>query len=1094
MRHLAVLALLLCTPSLAAGPRPGEEKEKKGGWSADTWKGLPLRPLGPALNSGRIADLAVDPRDPDRWFVAAASGGVWRTENHGVTWTPVFDQERSYSIGCVAIDPRNPFVVWVGTGENNAQRSVGYGDGVYRSEDGGKSWKRMGLERSEHIGRILVHPGDSNVVFAAAQGPLWGPGGDRGLYRTRDGGRTWKAVLTVSENTGVSDVVMDPRNPDVLLATAWQRRRHVFTMIGGGPESAIYKSTDGGETWRKVARGLPEKEDLGRIGLAVSPVDPDVVYATVEAFDKKARGTYRSTDRGETWERRGDFAAAGLYYGEIFADPRSRDRLYAMDVFLRVSDDGGKTFRPLGEQGKHVDNHVLWVDPSRPEHMLAGCDGGLYETFDGARTWSFFQNLPITQFYRVAADDGWPVYRVYGGTQDNFTLGGPSRTLDHHGIKSQDWSVVWNGDGFQPRAEPGNPDLVYAEEQYGGLVRFDRRSGEALPIQPKAAPGEEPLRWNWDSPLLVSPHDPARLWFAAQRVFRSDDRGASWQPASPDLSRRIDRNTLPVMGRVWGSDAVARGASTSFYGNVVALDESPLAAGLLYAGTDDGLVQVSEDSGRTWRRQDRFPGVPDRAYVSRLVASRHDAGVVYAAFNAHKDADFGPYLLRSADRGRSWSSVAGDLPARGSLWALAEDPVDRDLLFAGTEFGLFFTRDGGRHWIRLQGGGFPVIAVRDLAIQARESDLVVGTFGRGIWILDDYSPLRAARPADLEKEALVFPARKALGYVPAEPLGYRRMLFLGSSFFLAPNPPYGAILTWYLKDGLETRREKRRKAESEAVAAGKPIRYPAPEELRAEAAEEEPAVMVTILDADGKTVRRLLGPPGAGVHRIAWDLRWPPFEPATRKPPAEDSFDRPAEGPMAVPGRYRARFEKRVDGVLTPLGEQVFEVEALARGALPPGDPAGRTAFAIAVGRLQRAVLGAVEATAEQEARLSAAGKALVDAPAADPRLFGEVKALDGRLRDLVRELKGDEPLRRRNEVTPASIAEQVQGIVETLWESTAAPTATSRRSYAAAAASFEPALGRLRALDADLRRLEAALEAAGAPWSPGRIPEWRRE
>jgi photosystem II stability/assembly factor-like uncharacterized protein len=1092
MRPSAALALLLCLPALAAEPPSGGEGEPKGGWSADTWKGLALRPLGPALTSGRVSDLAVDPGNPSRWFVAAASGGVWRTENHGVTFAPVFDGQGSYSIGCVAIDPQDPFVVWVGTGENNAQRSVGYGDGVYRSQDGGRSWKRMGLERSEHVGRILVHPRDSNVVFAAAQGPLWGPGGDRGLYRTQDGGRTWKAVLAISEDTGVSDVVMDPRNPDVLLATAWQRRRHVWTIIGGGPESAVYKSTDGGTTWRKVTQGLP-KEDMGRIGLAVSPADPDVVYAVVEAAGK-AGGTYRSNDRGETWEKRGDFATSGLYYGEIVADPRNRDRLYAMDVFLRVSDDGGKTFRPLGEKGKHVDNHAMWIDPSRPEHMLVGCDGGLYETFDGAATWGFFGNLPIAQFYRVAADDGLPAYRVYGGTQDNFTLGGPSRTLDDHGIKSQDWTVTCDGDGFQPRVEPGNPDLVYSESQYGGLVRFDRRSGEALRIQPKPAPGEEPLRWNWDSPFLVSPHGPTRLWFAAQRLFRSDDRGESWQPASPDLSRRIDRNALPVMGRIWGPDAVAKGQSTSFYGSIVALDESPRAEGLLYAGTDDGLVQVSEDAGRTWRREERFPGVPERTPVSRLLASRHDAQVVYAAFNGHQSADFKPYLLRSADRGRSWSPVAGDLPARGSIWSLAEDPVDRDLLFAGTEFGLFFTRDGGRRWVRLQGGDFPPIPVRDLAVQERQGDLVVGTFGRGIWILDDYSPLRAARPADLEKPALAFPVRKAQGYVPSAPLGFRDKLFLGSSFFLAPNPPFGAVFTWYLKDGLQTRKERRQKAEREAVKAGKAFRYPTAEELRAEAAEEEPAVVITVSDAEGRVVRRLAGPAAAGVHRIAWDLRWPPFEPATRKPPAEDSFDRPAQGPMALPGRYRARFETRVGGALAAFGEQSFEVEALALGALPPGDPAAREAFVLRVARLQRAVLGAAEAALEARARLAAARKALADAPAAPPALLDEARGLEGRLRDLLRELKGDEVLRAKNEVTPASLSEQVEDLVETLWLTTSAPTATSRRSYDAAAAAFGPALSRLQALEADERKLGAEMEAAGAPWSPGRVPDWRRE
>ena len=641
-----------------------------------------------------MQDIAVDPTKPQRWYVAAASGGVWKTENSGTSWTPIFDDQGSFSIGCVTLDPGNPLTVWVGTGENKSQRSVAYGDGVYRSDDGGKSWKNMGLKNSEHIGKILVHPKDSDVVFVAAQGPLWSAGGDRGLYKTTDGGKTWKAVLTVSEHTGATDVVLDPRNPKVMLAATHQRRRHVWTLINGGPESAIYKSTDGGETWRKVTRGLPT-EDLGRIGLAVSPVAPDIVYATVEAAND-AQGIFRSTDGGESWEKRSNYVAQGMYYGELFADPKDVDRVYMVDVYNQVSDDGGKTFRRLGESNKHVDNHAIWIDPADTDHLIVGCDGGVYETWDRAANWEYKANLPITQFYRVDVDDSSPVYYVYGGTQDNNSLGGPSRTLTSNGAMNSDWFVTWGGDGFHTRIEPGNPNIVYATLQYGVLGRYDRRSGEAVLIKPQEGKGEPPLRWNWDSPLLISPHSPTRVYFAANRLFRSDDRGSTWTPISPDLTRQIDRNALKVMGKVWGPDAVAKSQSTSIFGNIVSLDESVKARDLLYAGTDDGLVQVSEDGGATWRKEEKFPGVPDMTYVSDLFASTHDANVVYAAFNNHKMGDFKPYLLRSADKGRTWTSIAGDLPARGSTWTFMEDPVDRDLWFVGTEFGCSSARTPAR--------------------------------------------------------------------------------------------------------------------------------------------------------------------------------------------------------------------------------------------------------------------------------------------------------------------------------------------------------------------------------------------------------------
>ncbi|HEY0553718.1 MAG TPA: glycosyl hydrolase, partial [Thermoanaerobaculia bacterium] len=688
--------------------KDGKPEEKKGSMTASTFAGLELRNIGPATVGGRIVDLAVDPRTPTTWYVAAASGGVWKTVNAGTTWTPIFEGQGSFSIGCITIDPRNPLVIWVGSGENNSQRSVSYGDGLYKSTDGGKSWDNVGLKKSEHIGKVVIDPRDSNTVYVAAQGPLWAPGGDRGLYKTTDGGKTWKAVLTISENTGVTDVALDPRNPDTVYAATYQRRRHIWTLIDGGPEGGIQKSTDGGATWKKLAGGLP-RGDVGRIGLAVAPSKPDTVYALVEAAGKTG-GFFRSTDGGGNWEKRSDTGSSSpQYYQEIFVDPENADRIYSMDTFLAVSENGGEEFHPLGEKDKHVDNHVIWIDPANRDHLLVGCDGGLYQSWDRGQDWEFKSNLPIAQFYRVSLNNAKPFYEVFGGTQDNFSLGGPSRTINNNGIRNSDWFVTQGGDGFQSQADPEDPDTVYAEAQYGALVRYDRKTGEQLYIQPQPGRGEPALRWNWDSPIIVSPHSHTRLYFAANKLFKSDDRGASWKAVSPDLTRQVDRHKLKVMGRVWGVDAVAYNSSTSFYGNIVALNESPVKAGLLYVGTDDGLVQVSEDDGGAWRKIDKFPGVPDSTYVSDLEASATDANTVFAAFNNMQMGDFKPYLLKSADRGKSWTSIAGDLPERGSVWTVAQDFVNPDLLFAGTEFGLYFTTDGGHKWIKFD--SLPVTAV-----------------------------------------------------------------------------------------------------------------------------------------------------------------------------------------------------------------------------------------------------------------------------------------------------------------------------------------------------------------------------------------------
>jgi photosystem II stability/assembly factor-like uncharacterized protein len=1069
-----------------------EDKKPTDPMSSPTFNGLKFRSVGPAFTSGRVIGFAVDPGNPARYFVAAASGGVWKTINNGTTWTPVFDKEGSYSIGAIVLDAKNPLTVWVGTGENNSQRSVSYGNGVYRSDDGGKTWKNVGLKASEHIGRIAIDPKDSNTVYVAAQGPLWGPGGDRGLFKTTDGGKTWKKILSISDNTGVTDVAIDPQNPETLYAASYQRRRHMWTLINGGPESALYKSTDAGATWNKLKSGLPTTE-LGRIGLAISPVDSNVIYATVEAADKKG-GIFRSNDRGGSWEKRNEFDATAMYYARIVADPKNVDRVYIMNVFLMVSDDGGKTLRRLGEKSKHVDNHDIWINPNNTDHYLVGCDGGVYESYDRGVNWEFKQNLPITQFYDVTTDNATPFYNIYGGAQDNFNVGGPSRTRNASGITNSDWFVTLGGDGFRTQVDPEDPNTIYSEYQNGVLYRFDKRTGERMGIQPATGRGEEPLRWNWDSPFIISPHSNTRLYFAADKLFRSDDRGDSWQVVSGQLSRGLDRDRLPVMGKIWGIDAVAKNASTAFFGNASALAESPKKDGLIYIGTDDGLIQVTEDGGKTWRKIEKFAGVADMAYVSRIIASNHQTNTVFASFDNHQNADFKPYLLKSADAGRTWISLSSNLPKNGPVLAIAEDHVNPNLLFAGTEFGVFFSIDGGQKWVQLK-GGLPTIAVRDINIQKRENDLVIGTFGRGIYILDDYTPLRLLKPEMLKQDGPLFPVKDGLMYIQAQPLGGRGKNFQGESFFMAENPPFGIVFTYYLKDELKTKKAKRQEAEKEAAKKGAATVLPSQAELRAEEEEEVPAVIFTVTDSSGRVVRRLTGPVMAGMQRIAWDLRYAPASlPPPPNPETEDPFSEGPAGPLVMPGTYKVSVAKRVEGVMTPLGQpQEFQVVVAGQERMSAPDRTALVEFQQKVARLQRAVQGAQEAANALKPRLALIRRALLETPAAGDKLLDDAAALDKRTNDILRALRGDTALRARNMNLPQSIGERVTEIVGTQRMSTARPTQTQINQYSAAAQEFEQTLAQLRQLiEGELARLEKQMEAAGAPWTPGRIPEWR--
>ncbi len=1086
---LGVANASLATAQPPAAPSPDTTRA----FSTSTLSGLRFRPLGPALTSGRVSDIAIHPLNKSTWYVAAASGGVWKTVNGGTTWTPIFDDQSSYSIGALAVDPGDPLTVWVGTGENNSQRSVGYGDGVYKSTDGGRTWTNTGLKSSAHIGRIAIDPRNSSIVYVAAQGPLWSGGGERGVYKTTDGGATWTRILTGDNDwTGANEVHVDPRNSDVVYAVLWQRFRRQWGFIDGGPGSGIHKSVDGGKTWKKLSTGLPT-EELGKIGLAVSPADPATIYAIVEAANRGG-GIFRSTDAGSSWRRMSQYTAGPpFYYHELIPDPREVQRFYSIDVVMQVSADSGRSFTGLNTRRVHVDYHALWIDPDNTSHLITGNDGGLYESFDRGATWRYTANLPLTQFYKLAVDSAKPFYNVYGGTQDNNTIGGPSRSTSTRGLANADWFIVVGGDGFQPRVDPQNPDIVYGQSQHGELTRLDRKTGERVNIQPQGGANDPALRWHWDSPLILSPHAPSRIYFAAQRLFRSDDRGDTWRPVSGDLTRNLDRNSLKMMGRVWSVDAVARNTSTSFYGNIVALDESTRREGLLYVGTDDGLIQVTENGGESWRTLDRVAGVPDTTYVSDLAASRHADGTVYATFNNHKAGDFKPYVMKSVDFGRTWTSIAGNLPERGSAWTIVEDPARPDLLFVGTEFGVFTTVDGGRAWVQMK-SGLPVIPVRDLAIQDREGDLVLATFGRGFYVLDDYTPLRSMSPEMIAAEATLLPVRAAPLFVTTS----LEAGFQGDAFFTSPNPPSGATFTYYLGRSLQSRRQRRQEAERAVIKKNEDVMRPTWDELRAEDREEAPSIVLTVSDDAGNVVRRLSGPAMRGFQRVTWDLRHAPVSPVTAARTDEDDdlaalFGGPRGGPLAAPGTYRVQIAKRVDGVLTPLGPaQTFAAAPLQEPSLGTPDRAARLAFQQRVARLQRAVLGSAHVLTETTTRLGLFKQAVDQAPAADSALRAEILAMEDRLRELQTELSGDRVIAARSEPTAPGIQDRVQNIVQGSWSYSGTPTATHRADYDVAAHAFGGWLGQLRQMvETDLKRMYERAEAAGVAWTPGRIPAW---
>lgn len=1090
---LVGLCLVLSKPILAQKkiqPATIVKEESKDILQTSLFNNLKFRSVGPAITSGRIADIAVNPQNHHEYYVAAASGGVWKTVNSGVTYEPIFDGENAFSIGCLAIDPSNSNVVWVGTGENNNQRVVGYGDGIYKSEDGGKSWKNMGLKNSEHIGRIAIDPKNSNIVYVAAYGPLWNSGGERGIYKTIDGGATWVKVLNVSDHTGFNEVMLDPRYPNIVYAAAHQRQRKVFTYIGGGPESALYKSIDGGTTWNKLTKGIPTG-DLGRIGINYSPVNPDVLYAVIEAGEGKG-GTYKSTDRGASWEKQSSYFSSGNYYNKIFCDPKDVNKIFVINTYLGVSTDGGKKFSTLGEKSKHIDNHVIWINPLNTQHYLVGCDGGVYESFDGAANWNFKSNLPVTQFYKAATDNAFPFYSIHGGTQDNFSLGGPSRTLSANGIMNSDWYFTSLGDGYETQIDQSNPDIIYAQAQYGALTRYDKKSGEYFYIQPQEEEGDKANRWNWDAPLQISKYDNKRLYHGANRLYRTDDRGNTWKTISGDLTRQIDRNKLPVMGKVWSVDAVAKNTSTDIFGQLTTIAENKFDQNTLYVGTDDGLIQITYDGGKSWTKIDNIEGVPSMTYVNHIISSNHDKNVAYVTFNHHRYGDFHPYVYKTIDAGKTWKPITNNLPERGTAYTIAEDHVNPNLLFVGTEFGLFISIDGGQKWVQLK-GGLPTVAVKDLEIQKRENDLILATFGRGFYVLDDYTPLRNLKKEDLEKTAIIYPIKDAWMFVESMPLGVRGKGFQGESFFNTPNPKVGAVFTYYLKDDIKTIKEKRQDAETEKNKKGESPFYPTIDSLRLEDDQVAPYLLFTVMDENNNTVRRIKAPAKKGLNRIVWDFRYAPFSPIDFTPFDEsNAFASPEIGYMAIPGNYKVGLSKFEDGLFTELvAPQTFKCNALNAATLPATDKKALDDFSKKLAELNRVSRSTNEYITELSNKLRYIKQAVIETPSIPTDMAKTIAAIEKRLNWAKKEMNGDATLARREFETLPSVNGRIDYIIRALWTSTAAPTTTQINNYTIAAKQFNPVYKEIKNIAQEIKKLEDALEKSKAPYTPGRLPEW---
>ena len=939
------------------------------------FQGLKLRNIGPANMSGRFVDIEVVESDPYIFYAASSTGGVFKTSNNGVTFEAVFERENTHSIGDIAVFQKDPNIVWVGTGERANRQSSSWGDGVYKSIDAGKTWTHMGLSESHHVGRILTHPENPLIAYVAAMGHLWGDNPERGLYRTDDGGTTWQKILYVDETTGVADVSMDPGNPQILYAASYQRRRTPYGFDGGGPGSALHKSSDGGRTWKKLTRGLPDGE-YGRIGISIYRKDPRIVYICVEqgwrytastSYEERRAGIYRSEDRGENWTFMSDWNPRPMYASQILVDPSDDQRIYMENAFS-WSDDGGKTFT-VPRQSVHSDDRHLWVNPNDSRHLIKASDGALATSYDRGITWLFVSSLPVSQYYRVSVDLASP-YNIYGGLQDNGSWVGPSATYRAEGILNEDWNKLGGGDGFLSLPDPSDPNSALVESQYLGLTRVDLTTFQSRTIrpgnilgniqsrrnwdvwgtdQPFPLLGNEMIPANWDGPFIFSPHNSQRLSAGTSELWRSSDGGESWQSLG-NLTTGVDRSKLSIMGRAPVQDTPSLDDGIPYYPTLTAIAESPLREGLLYVGSDDGNLAVSSDGGHSWTQMADRLGSPRGAWVSGIEPSRAEANRVYVVLNNYRNDDFTNYLYRSEDRGQSWQSIVSNLPAKRVARTLREDPRNPEVLYLGTELGLFVSLDRGRSWRELQ-NNMPTLAFNDLVIHPRDNDLVLATHGRGIWILDQLNSIQELGP-QLNSEAWLFTLE------PAEMVRYKSVKAqAGDLEFRGENPPAGAIVDYYLGRDFS-----------------------------------DSQVSIQVFDAADQAVQSLTATTDLGINRVVWNLRHAPFEaPAVAGEEESESGGGP-QAPFVVPGRYRIELT-----VGSQRLSQSVAVREDPRIDLPESERRSWTQRLLAIGRLYEQANGSMQ-------QLYNSGQEDSEAGADLDRLYTELRR---RIQGLYRQVEG---------------------------------------------------------------------------------------
>ncbi|MFN2318039.1 MAG: hypothetical protein ABR602_15320, partial [Gemmatimonadales bacterium] len=966
VHHLLLIAVILVLPgtaSVSAQPTP----------AAALTAGLPFRTIGPAQMSGRFVDVAVYEAQPHVWYAASSTGGLWKTTNNGVTFTAQFNREGTHSIGAVVLHQRDTSLVWLGSGERANRQSTSWGDGVYKSADGGATWTNMGLGESHHVGRIVLHPDNPDLVYVAAMGHLWGPNPDRGLYRSQDGGRTWELVLFVDEDTGVVDVAMDPRDPRIMYAASYQRRRTPFGFNGGGPGSALWKSTDGGSTWRKLTTGLPAG-DYGRIGITIYRSDPRIVYISLEqglrytastAYEEPLAGVYRSEDRGETWQHMGTWNPRPMYASQPMVDPNDDCRLYMVN-FWSMSEDCGRTFRQL-PQSLHGDDRAIWINPANSDHIIKADDGGMGISYDRARTWLYMTHLPVSQFYRVSVDMRKP-YWVYGGLQDNGSWAGPSATYRSEGVLNMDWIKTGGGDGFVNLVDTTDHRTLYTESQYLGLSRMDLVTGERTAIRPGDPEGAISARrnwatWgdpslpeqrlgnamapaNWDGPFILSRHDPRTLYAGTNILWKSSDRGEHWT-ALGDRTTGTDRRTLPIMGERPTERTLSLDDGVPYWPGLTVIAESPFRRGVLYVGTDDGNLQRSTDDGRSWTElKRRVPGLPANSWINGIEASSHVDARLYLVANNYRNGDFANYVFRSEDDGQTWMPIVAGLPANRVARTLREDLRNPEVLYLGTELGLFWSNDRGRTWAELR-GNLPMMAYNDLAIHPRENDLILGTHSRGIWILDRLNALQELTPSVTASAAHLF------SIAPAEQIRYRAEKgHNGDMLFRGDNPPAGAIIDFWVR------------------VAGD--------------------ILLSYHDADGMEVARQSHRATAGLNRVTWNLsHTEPGQPVAQAP----------RGPLVVPGLFTVRLTA---GEVT--AEQRLDVREDPRIEVDPAVRRAWTATLLELARLRRDAQSLATQAGAAEQAAPTAGRSLAaelvretrELTSRASRLYGEVNGRVG--------------------------------------------------------------------------------------------------